>query len=84
MRGVQPHDAAIWEVVVLFRRFLHAQAHEELQVCTRELYGALCENNEDAVWLGLAATVGWVGGSVAFLAEPKWDIERNVRVVLKC
>ena len=84
VRGVEPHDAATWEVVVLFRRFLHAQAHEELQVCTRELYGALCENNEDAVWLGLAATVGWVGGSVAFLAEPKWDIERNVRVVLKC
>ncbi|RPD64817.1 hypothetical protein L227DRAFT_519308 [Lentinus tigrinus ALCF2SS1-6] len=83
-RGVQPHDAATWEVVVLFRRFLHAQAHEELQVCARELYVALCENNEDAVWLGLAATVGWVGGSVAFLAEPKWDIERNIRMVLKC
>ncbi|RDX50476.1 hypothetical protein OH76DRAFT_1463733 [Lentinus brumalis] len=84
VRGVQPQDAATWELVVLFRRFLHAQAHEELQACARELYGALCENNEDAVWLGLAATLGWVGGSVAFLAEPKWDIEGNVKMFLKC
>ncbi|KAI0685174.1 armadillo-type protein [Cerioporus squamosus] len=83
-RGVQPQDAATWEIVVLFRRFLHAHAHEELQACARELYGALCENNEDAVWLGLAATLGWVGGSVAFLAEPKWDIEGNVKMILKC
>ncbi|TFK92797.1 hypothetical protein K466DRAFT_659020 [Polyporus arcularius HHB13444] len=84
VRGVQPQDAATWEIVVLFRRFLQAQAHEELQACARELYSALCENNEDAVWLGLAATLGWVGGSVAFLAEPKWDIEGNVKMILKC
>ena len=84
VRGVQAQDTACWEVVVLFRRFLRCEAHEELQARARELYTALSENNEDAVWLGLAATVGWVEGSVAFLREPKWDVETNVRAVLKC
>ncbi|KAI0715348.1 armadillo-type protein [Earliella scabrosa] len=82
VRGVQAQDAACWEVVVLFRRFLRREAHEELQACARDLYAALCANNEDAVWLALEATLGRVSGPVAFLAEPKWDIEWNVKVIL--
>ncbi|TBU39079.1 hypothetical protein BD309DRAFT_929582 [Dichomitus squalens] len=81
-RGVQAQDAAVWEVIVLFRRFLRRQAHEELQACARGLYVALAENNEDAVWLALSATLGRVGGPVAFLREPQWDIEQNVKIIL--
>ncbi|KAI0652102.1 armadillo-type protein [Trametes meyenii] len=80
--GVQAQDEANWEVIVLFRRFLHRQAHEELQACARELYIALGRNNADAVWLGLAGTVGWVEGPVSFLHEPRWDVEANVRIIL--
>ncbi len=83
-RGVQMQDRTVWEVIVLFRRFLHAQAHEELQACARELYKALCENNEDAVWLALQATLGRVAGPVAFLAEPQWDLGQNVQMILGC
>ncbi|EIW64354.1 uncharacterized protein TRAVEDRAFT_55299 [Trametes versicolor FP-101664 SS1] len=82
-RGVQAQDAASWEAIVLFRRFLHRHAHEELQACARALYAALRATNEDAVWLGLSGTVGLVEGSVAFLREPKWDLEENVRVILQ-
>ncbi|KAI0375257.1 hypothetical protein BV20DRAFT_1009499 [Pilatotrama ljubarskyi] len=82
-KGVQAQDATNWEVIVLFRRFLHREVHEELQACARELYIALCRNNEDAVWLGLSATLGWIEGSVVFLREPKWDIEDNVRLILQ-
>ncbi|KAI0778437.1 armadillo-type protein [Trametes elegans] len=82
-RGVEAQDATNWEVIVLFRRFLHRQAHEELQACARELYTALCKNNQDAVWLGLAATLGWVEGPMVFLHEPKWEIEENARMILQ-
>ncbi|KAH9846851.1 armadillo-type protein [Lenzites betulinus] len=82
-RRVQAQDAANWEVIVLFRRFLDRRTHEELQACARELYEALCRNNEDAVWLGLSGTLGWVEGCVAFLQEPKWDLEENVRAILR-
>ncbi|KAM5530596.1 hypothetical protein V8D89_015714, partial [Ganoderma adspersum] len=81
-RGVQARDAEGWEVVVLFRRFLRGDAHEELQACARELYIAIAENNEDAVWLALAGTLGWTDGPVGFLREPGWDIEHNVRIIL--
>ncbi|KAI1789753.1 hypothetical protein LXA43DRAFT_922969 [Ganoderma leucocontextum] len=81
-RGVQAQDAEGWEVIVLFRRFLRSDAHEELQACARELYVAVAENNEDAVWLAMAGTLGWTDGPVAFLREPKWDIEQNVRIIL--
>ncbi|KAI0332020.1 hypothetical protein GY45DRAFT_1274989 [Cubamyces sp. BRFM 1775] len=82
-RGVQAQDATNWEILVLFRRFLHNQVHDELQASARGLYSALSKQNEDAVWLVMSATMGEVGGPVAFLREPKWDIEKNVRLILK-
>ncbi|KAI8980757.1 armadillo-type protein [Trametes punicea] len=82
-QGVQAQDSTNWEIIVLFRRFLHSQAHEELQACARKLYDALCRQNEDAVWLALYATMGLVEGPMGFLREPKWDIERNVRMILQ-
>ncbi|OSC99453.1 hypothetical protein PYCCODRAFT_1395009 [Trametes coccinea BRFM310] len=82
-QGVQAQDSTNWEIIVLFRRFLHVQAHEELQACARALYNALCRQNEDAVWLALGGTMGWVEGPMRFLREQNWDIERNARVVLQ-
>ncbi|KAJ8472972.1 hypothetical protein ONZ51_g8164 [Trametes cubensis] len=82
-RGVQAQDATNWEILVLFRRFLHNQVHDELQACARELYGALNKQNEDAVWLVMSATMGKVEGPMTFLREPRWDIEENVRLILQ-
>lgn len=81
--GVHMRDASGWEVILLFRRFLHREAHEELQACARELYTALGKGNEDAVWLALMATSGRVACDVAFLAETKWDIDNNVTLILR-
>lgn len=81
-RGVQPRDAAVWEVLSAFRRFLHAGAHEELQACARELYIAVGRNNDDAVWLTLEATRGRVGGPMAFMEGHGWDVDKNVDIVM--
>lgn len=80
--GVQGQDAALWDVIVLFRRFLHRQAHEELQACARKLYTAIASSNEDAVWLALTATQGRLESSMGFLSQPQWDIHENVRSIL--
>jgi len=81
--GVQIQDTSIWQVLVGFRRFLHNQAHEELQACARELYIAIGRNNDDAVWLALSSTSGKTGPKMAFLTESKWDIETNVAIILR-
>lgn len=79
--GIQPQDSAMWDVITVFRRFLHKEAHQELQACARELYKAISTNNDDAVWLALSATTGDVEESVHFLQEPKWDIRQNVALL---
>lgn len=81
--GVQPQDSTMWEVITMFRRFLHKEAHQELQACARELYKGISTNNEDAVWLALFATTGEVEGSVGFLKENKWDIRQNVALLFE-
>lgn len=81
--GVHMRDASGWEVILIFRRFLHREAHEELQACARELYTALRNGNEDAVWLALMATSGRVLCDVAFLRDTKWDIDSNVTLILR-
>ena len=80
--GVQGQDTAIWDVTVLFRRFLHRQAHEELQACARGLYTAIASHNEDAVWLALTATQGGLDSSMGFLSQLHWDIHENVCSIL--
>ncbi|KAL1738934.1 hypothetical protein HDZ31DRAFT_50218, partial [Schizophyllum fasciatum] len=80
-RGVQPRDASLWEVIVDFRRFLHAGVHEELQRCARDLYLEIGLQNADEVWLALAGTTGEVASSVAFLHEPRWDIAANAALI---
>jgi hypothetical protein len=80
-KGVRGQDISTWQVIVSFRRFLHSQAHEELQACARELYVSLSMNNEDAVWLALASTRGQILGESRFLGESKWDLEANVALI---
>ena len=81
--GVHMRDTSGWEVILIFRRFLHREAHEELQACARELYTALIKGNEDAVWLALMATSGRLSCDVAFLKETRWDIDNNVRLIFR-
>ena len=81
--GVHMRDASGWEVILIFRRFLHREAHEELQACARELYTALGKGNEDAVWLALMATSGRLSCDVAFLKDVKWDIDNNMALILR-
>ncbi|KAF9225482.1 hypothetical protein BS17DRAFT_731017 [Gyrodon lividus] len=81
--GVHMQDTSGWEVILAFRRFLHREAHEELQTCARELYIALSKGNKDAVWLALTATSGQVSCGVAFLREVTWDIGDNVALILR-
>lgn len=79
-KGVHTQDNPMWEVIVAFRRFLHAEAHEELQACARELYSAIARNNEDAVWFALSATQSKLG-DWTFLEEGRWDITANVKML---
>ncbi|KAI0080331.1 hypothetical protein K474DRAFT_1615922 [Panus rudis PR-1116 ss-1] len=77
---VQIEDNAVWEVIIMFRRFLHSQAHEELQQYAKHLYVSLAANNEDAVWFALSGTQGHIA-AWPFLRE-KWDIDQNVKEIL--
>ncbi|KAG9314081.1 hypothetical protein JVU11DRAFT_4862 [Chiua virens] len=80
--GVHMQDSSGWEVILSFRRFLHREAHGELQACARELYTALRKGNEDAVWLALMATSGRLSGDVSFLKDAKWDIDDSLTLIL--
>lgn len=80
-KGVQPQETAAWEVIVACRRFLHKEAHEELQACARDLYMALGSDNEDAVWVALSSTAGDVQ-ACPFLYQPRWDITDNMNKIL--
>ncbi|KAI6031473.1 armadillo-type protein [Pisolithus microcarpus] len=75
-------NAAGWDVILAFRRFLHHGAHAELQMRARELYTALSKGNEDAVWLALMATSGRLTGDATFLKEVRWDIDENILLLL--
>ncbi|KZT30894.1 hypothetical protein NEOLEDRAFT_1166226 [Neolentinus lepideus HHB14362 ss-1] len=82
VRGVQAQDPPIWDLAMSCRRFLSIGAHEELQMCARDLYRAIGSNNEDAVWLVLSATTSIIDDSVAFMVEERWPIEPNVSIIL--
>ena len=83
---VRTEDATLFEVILLFRRFLGKGVHEELQKYGRELYIGIGKQNADAVWLVLEGTVGDIGDGgdddrTKWLEE-KWDIRENVGFVL--
>ncbi|KZV71313.1 ARM repeat-containing protein [Peniophora sp. CONT] len=79
---VQVQDDLTWEVLLAFRRFLHREAHEELQKAAVELYSAIAKNNEDAVWLALVSTTSRGDRRMSFLRRDDWDIEANVQLFL--
>ncbi|TCD67099.1 hypothetical protein EIP91_000562 [Steccherinum ochraceum] len=81
-QGVQVKDSAVWDVIMAHRRFLHKEAHEELQSCARALYVVIGRKNEDAVWFALKGTEDTLGGW-SFLHETKWDIRQNVQLILQ-
>jgi hypothetical protein len=80
-KAVQPRDTSVWQAIIAFRRFLHREAHEELQACARDVYVAIGMNNEDAVWLALSSTIQAQDPAMAFLTEVKWDIGDNVAII---
>ena len=80
--GVQARDTKTWEVILAFRRFLHKEAHEELQDQARELYHALTLNNPDAVWFALSATQGEID-AWSFLHNARWSIQENAQKILQ-
>jgi hypothetical protein len=79
--GIRSKDTVIWEVILAFRRFLHREAHEELQALARQLYIAISASNVDAVWLALTSTNGQLDG-MSFLKESQWNIDTNVNIIL--
>jgi hypothetical protein len=81
---VRTEDATLFEVTLLFRRFLGKGVHEELQKYARELYIGVAKQNADAVWLVLEGTVGGIrgGGPRTKWLEEKWDVRENVALVL--
>lgn len=83
LRGRVPvQDRSAWDVLLAFRRFLHAGAHPELQTRARELYIAFGENSSDAVWLVLTSTSSTDNMGLKHLKE-KWDIQANVDAILE-
>jgi len=83
MKAVQVNDALAWEMLLYFRRFLHSQAHNELQMYAIELYVAAGKNNADAVWLILFSTTGTGDNPTSFLQRAEWDIRRNFDIILQ-
>ncbi|KAF8913131.1 armadillo-type protein [Gymnopilus junonius] len=82
LQGVHEHETSFWEIIVTFRRFLAAAAHEELQQCAVALYVQAGKVNPDSVWLVLSSTVKEMDPVMAFLKKD-WDIGKNVGLVLK-
>ncbi|TFK77372.1 hypothetical protein BDN72DRAFT_830534 [Pluteus cervinus] len=82
IKGVQPQDSSLWQVILAFRRFLHRNAHEELQKCARDLYLAIGRRNADAVWLALTSTTPDAAPAMRFLENDRWDIGGNVDIIV--
>ena len=81
---VRTEDTTLFEVILLFRRFLGKGVHEELQKHARELYISAAKQNADSVWLVLGGAVGDIqgGNSRTKWLEEKWDIRENVALIL--
>ncbi|KAG6837679.1 hypothetical protein H0H93_004955 [Arthromyces matolae] len=78
---VHLQETSTWQVLLAFRRFLHREAHEELQQCARELYSTLGKKVPDAVWLALSSTMADTYVTLQFLASPQWDISSNTKII---
>ncbi|KAF5385235.1 hypothetical protein D9615_001285 [Tricholomella constricta] len=83
VKGVHLQETSAWEVLLAFRRFLHQEAHEELQISARDLYLGMGVKNPDTVWLALSSTMHNTYPTMQFLMEPRWDITANAVTILR-
>jgi hypothetical protein len=83
VKNMQVNDTSLWEILLCFRRFLHCQAHKELQVNAVELFVAAGKKNADAVWLVLSNTTTTGVSPVSFLQRAEWDINGNSKEILR-
>ncbi|KAG6817968.1 hypothetical protein H0H87_012436 [Tephrocybe sp. NHM501043] len=81
--GVHLQETSSWQILLAFRRFLHREAHEELQQCARALYLAVGKKEPDAVWLALSSTTDTTYVTMQFLSTPRWDIKANANYVFQ-
>jgi hypothetical protein len=83
VKNVQVNDTSLWQILLYFRRFLHCQAHKELQTNAVELFVAAGKKNADATWLVLFNTTATGISPVSFLQRAEWDIEGNSNEILR-
>ena len=83
VKNMQVNDTSLWQILLCFRRFLHCQAHKELQVNAVELFVAAGKKNGDAVWLVLSSTRTTGVSPVSFLQRSEWDINGNSNEILR-
>nr|GAT57777.1 heat repeat protein [Mycena chlorophos] len=84
VKGVRAQDGPLWEALLAFRRFLHRQTHEELQMWATEFYVAAGTNNADAVWLAVSMTLpGSDERGMSFLRQSNWEVEGNLQTILQ-
>ena len=83
LKGVHQHESSFWQVVVAFRRFLGAQAQEELQQCALNLYIQAGQVNPDVVWLVLKSTTVETDPLLRFMKQSRWNIDQNADIVLQ-
>jgi hypothetical protein len=83
VKGVHQHETSFWQVLVAFRRFLGAQAQEELQQCALNLYIQAGRVNPDVVWLVLRSTTIGTDPLLQFMKQSHWNIDQNADIVLR-
>lgn len=83
VKNVQVNDTSLWQILLYFRRFLHNQAHKELQMSAVELFVAAGKKNADAMWLVLFNTTATGVSPVSFLQRAEWDIKGNSNDILR-
>ena len=87
VQKVRTEETTLFEITLLFRRFLGKGVHEELQKYAKELYMGIGKRNADAVWLVLKGTLGDIEEEeeeevrTGWLEE-KWDIRENAASVV--
>ena len=83
VKNIQVNDNSLWQILLCFRRFLHCQAHKELQTNAVELFVAAGTKNADAMWLVLSNTTKTSVSPVSFLQRAEWDIKGNSNEILQ-
>ncbi|KIM21249.1 hypothetical protein M408DRAFT_29694 [Serendipita vermifera MAFF 305830] len=67
-------DKVAWEVLLVCRRFMSEEVHEELQSLAREVYLEMSRKNADAVWLALGGA-GSSGPAFLILENGRKNVE---------